>query len=108
MDHRRCMARSKRKHVATVCVDKLAFEESNLLDVGNQLLAIVVCRVIPAQPNQRKGHSMRAFMQQPLLGMVRFRDIAIGHGRAQKCWEELQLKTGDERRGVREDEMGCW
>ena len=35
---------------------KLVFEESHLLVVGNQLL--VVCRVIPAQPKQRKGHSM--------------------------------------------------
>ena len=50
---------------------KLAVEESNLLVVGNKLL--VVSRVVPAQPKQKKGHPMRAFMQQPLLGMVIFR-----------------------------------
>ena len=65
---RRVVCRSMQQRSASF---KLAFEESNLLVVGYKL--VVVWRVIPAQPKQRKGHSMRAFVQQPLLGVVIFR-----------------------------------
>ena len=88
-DHRLCMARIVCRSMQQRSTSfKLAFEESNLLVVGNKLL--VVCRVIPAQPKQRKSHSMRAFMQQPLLGVVIFRgtlrsDVAVHDSVERNC-----------------------